>query len=118
MQSREPHEVFVVDIVVELMLGFLYENADLLESFQIPNGRRKEEAEHKVYGVGESQIALLLIRHEINHHVGFVVADRYANPFIEDDAKRHRGVRRARPDFLDIRDTQDNERPALIVVIT
>lgn len=92
LQARESHEVFVLDFAVEVAFGLFDEHVDLFESFQIPHGCREEEAEGEVDRVGEAEVAFLLIRHEINHHVGLIVTHGDAHPFVENDAKGYGGV--------------------------
>lgn len=72
----------------------------LLQPFQIPYGRREEQAENHVDVVGEALAALLLIAHEVYHHVCFVKAHRDGYVALVYYAERHGGVGRPRSDFL------------------
>ena len=103
--------------MVEVALRLLDERVDLLESLQIPYGRGKEETENHVYIVGEAFTSLLLETHEINHHVGFVIADGDGDISLVDDTQWHGSIRRAASDFLDIRNTEDDEHPAIVVFV-
>ena len=100
MQAGEADEVLVVDAAVEVALGFFEQHVDLLQSLQVPHGGGVKQAEHEVYGVGEAAVALLLVRHEVDHHVRFVVAHRDADALVEDNAEGNGSVGRAAGHFL------------------
>ncbi len=61
LQTCQSYQALVVHTMVEVALRLLDEGVDLLESFQIPYGRRQEEAENHIDIVGESLAALLLV---------------------------------------------------------
>ena len=118
LQTREPNQVLVVYLSVEVSLGFVHQNTDLLQALQIPHGRGEEEAEHHVHGVSETLVAFLLVADKINHHVGFVVTNRNTHALVENNAQRDGGVRCARLHLLHIGYAKDDERPAVVIVIT
>ena len=104
--------------MVEVALRLLDEGVDLFESFKIPNGRRQEEAENHIDIVGESFATLLLETHEVDHHVGLIIANRDGDVTLVDDTKRYGGIWRAASDLLDVRDTENDEHPSVVVFIT
>ena len=103
--------------MVQFALGFLYQGTDLLQTLQIPHGTGEEDAEDEVDAVGESQSTLLLIAHKVYHHIRLVVADSDAYPLVENDAQRDGGMGRTALRLLDVWDTEDDERPALVVIV-
>ena len=118
LESRKVDEIGVVDGAIQIALGTIDDGADLFEAFQVPNGARKEETEHKVDRVGKSQPAALLVGHEIEHHVGFEVANAHADLAIEEHTERDGGVRCATLLFLLVGDTENDEHPAVVVFVT
>lgn len=117
LEARKVDEIGVVDGAIQVALGTIDEGADLFQAFQVPNGARKEETEYKVDRVGKSQPAALLVGHEIEHHVGFEVANAHADLAIEEHTERDGGVRRATLLFLLVGDTENDEHPAFVVVV-
>ena len=103
--------------MVQLALGFLNQGTDLLQTLQIPHGTGEEDAEHEVNAVGESQPTLLLIAYKVYHHIRLVVADGDAHPLVQDNAQRDGGMWRAALRLLDVWDTEDDERPAFVVIV-
>ena len=63
-------------------------------------------------------IALLLVAHEVDHHIGLVIAHGDGDIALVYDAEGHRGVRRAGAYLLDIRNTKDDEHPSVVVLVT
>ena len=118
LQSGESDEVFVVNAVVEVALGLFDEDADLLQALQIPYGSGEEQAENEVHRVRKTAVSLLLVRHEVNHHVRLEVADGDADILVEDDTQGDGRMRCARPHLFDVWNTQNDERPSVVVVIT
>ena len=118
MQARETDEVFITELMVELALIVFDKGTDLFQSLQIPDGGGEEQAEHQVDRVGEALIAFLLVRNEVNHHIRLVVANGDAKILVEDDAQGYGGVGGAAPDFLHVRDAQNDEHPTLVVFVT
>ena len=104
--------------MVEVLLGLVDERADLLEPLQVPDGTTEEEAEYHIHGIDETQPALLLVRHEVYHHVRLEVADRNEHVALHNDTERDGGVWRPALRLLNVRDTQDDEHPAVIYVVT
>ena len=60
----------------------------------------------------------MLIRHEVQHHVGLEVAHRQADVFVENQSHGDCSVRSATLFFFLVGDAENDEHPALIVVIT
>ena len=118
LQTAQADKALVVDVVVEIALGLLDEAVDLFEPFQIPDGRGEEKAENHVHVIGESLAAFLLVTHEVDHHVGLIVAHGDGDVAFVDDTERHGGVGCARAYLLDVGYTEDNEHPAVVVLIT
>ena len=117
LQAREPDEAFVVHRVVEVVLGLVDEGVDLLESLQVPHGGGEEQPERQIDVVDEACAALLVEADEVEHHVRLVEADGDGDVALVDDAERHGGVGRARADFLDVGDAQDDEHPSVVVLV-
>ncbi len=117
LQPGEADEALVVHLVVEVVLGLLDERVDLLQPFEVPHGRGEEEAEDHVDIVGEALAPLLLVGHEVDHHVGLVEADRDGDVALVYDAEGHGGVGRARSDLLHIGYAEDDEHPSVVILI-
>ena len=117
MQARQVDEVHVVHVTIQVLLGFLDEQVDLLQPFQVPHGRRKEQAEYHVYGVGESQSAFLLIAYKVYHHVRLEIAHGDTHLFVQDDTEGNGRIRRTRAYFFHVGDTQDDEYPTVVELI-
>ena len=118
LQTAEAYQTLVVHLTVEIALGLVDEHRNLLQTLQIPDGTGEEQAEDHVNMIRKALIALLLVRHEVDHHVRLVVADGNGDVALMDDTQRHSGIRRPRPYLLDIGDTEDDEHPAIVVFIT
>ena len=91
--------------MVEIVLCFLDVSVDLLQAFQVPHRRRKEQSENHVYVVGESLAPLLVVTNEVYHHVGLVIAHSDGHVALVNNTERHRGVRRTRAYLLHIGNT-------------
>ena len=117
LQARQSDEALVVHRVVEVVLGLVDERVDLLQSLQVPHCRGEEQAEGEIDVVDEACAAFLVERDEVEHHVRFVETDGDGDVALVDDAERHGGVGRARADFLDVGNTQDDEHPAVVVLV-
>ena len=117
MKTAQPDKRLVVHFAVEVALGFLYQTVDLLQTLEVPHGRGKEKTENHVHIVYESLATLLLVAHEVYHHVGLVIANGDSHVALVDNAKRHGGVRRTRADFLDVGDAENDEHPTVVVLI-
>ena len=68
--------------------------------------------------VSEADAAFLLERHEVDHHIGLVVADGDGDIALMDDTQGNGGIGRPRPYLLDVWDTEDDEHPTVVVLIT
>ena len=99
------------------MLGLLDEGVDLLQALQVPHRRAQEQAERQVYVIDEAHAALLVERHEVEHHVGLVEADGDGHVALVNDTQRHGGVGRARAYLLHIGYAQDDEHPTVVVLV-
>ena len=117
MQAAQSYQALVVDTVVEVALSLLYERVDLFESFQIPYGRRQEQSEDHVDVVGESFSSFLLIAHEVDHHIGLVIAHGNGDITLVYDAQRDCSVRSSASYLLDIGNTQNDEHPAVVIFV-
>ena len=117
LESRKVDEIGVVDGAIQIALGTIDDGADLFEAFQVPNGARQEETEDEVDGVGEAQAASFLIGDEIDHHIGFEVANAHANFTIEEHTERNGGVGRTAVRLFLVGYAKNDEYPALIVVV-
>ena len=76
------------------MLGLFDERTDLFQAFQIPNSTRQEQSKDEVDVVGEAFAPLLLITHEVYHHIRFIVAHRDGDIALVNDTQRDRGIGR------------------------
>ena len=103
--------------MIKVALGVFNQHVDLFQAFQIPHRTGKEQSEYEIHGVGKATITFLLIADEINHHIGFVVTHRHANTFVDNDTKRDCCVRGTASHFLHIRNTKDNQCPALVIFV-
>ena len=117
LEPGESDQALVVDLLVEVLLRLLDQGVDLLESFQVPYGGGEEEAEDHVHIVREALAALLLVADEVDHHVGLEVADRDGDVALVDDAEGDGGVGRAGAYLLDVGDAEDDEHPAVVILI-
>ena len=117
LQPAQPDEAFVVHLLVKIVLCFVYKIAYLLQSFQVPDSRAKEKSEYHIHIVGEALSALLLERNEVEHHVGFEVAHRNGYVALVDNTQWHCCIRRAGTYFLYVGNTQDDEHPAVVVLV-
>ena len=118
LQTAQGDEVGIIDFSVQILLGLVDAGANLFETFQVPDGATEEEAENHIYGIDEAQSALLLVGDKINHHVCLEVADSDEDIALHDDTQRDGGIGRAALVFLDVRNTQDDEHPSVVYVIT
>ena len=62
--------------------------------------------------------AFLLEREEVDHHVRFIETDGNRDIALMDNTEGHGGIRCSTADLLDIGNTQDDEHPTVIVLIT
>ena len=117
MQPGQSYQTLVVHAVVQVALRFLDEEVDLLQPFQIPHGRREEQAENHVHMIGESLASLLLERNEVDHHVRLVEADGDGYVALMNDTERHSCIRGTRAYLFYVWDTQDDQCPSVVVFI-
>ena len=118
LQTAQADERLIVHLTVQVALGLVDEHRDLLQALQIPDGTGEEQAEDHIDMVGEALTPLLLERHKVDHHVRFVEADGDGDVALMDDTKRDGGLRCPRTYLLDVWDTEDDEHPAVVVLIT
>ena len=85
MQAGEADEVGIIYFAIQVELGFFNAGVDLFEPFEEPYCRRKEQPEHQIDRVGETDATALLIGHKVNHQVGLEIADRDADVAFEDN---------------------------------
>ena len=118
LQTAQTDQTLVVHFLVEVALGLIDEHRDLFQTFQVPDGTGKEDAEDHIDMVGEPLAALLLERDEVDHHIRLVETDGDGDVALVDDTERYGGIWRTAPNLLDVGDTEDDEHPTVVVLIT
>ena len=68
--------------------------------------------------ISEALTSFLLEGEEVDHHVRLIITDGDGNIALMDDTKWHGSIRSTAADFLDIGNTQDNQHPSVVVLIT
>ena len=68
--------------------------------------------------IGEAFAPFLLETDEVDHHVRLVETDGNGDITLVDDTEGYGGIRCPRPYLFHVRDTEDDEHPSVVVLIT
>ena len=104
--------------MIHITLCFVYKGIDLLETFQIPYRTGEEHTEYHIHIIDEAFSTTLLITDKVYHHICLKIAYCDSDLTLVYDTKRHGGIWRTGTYLLDIRNTQDDKHPSVVVLIT